>query len=1134
MKKIILSLVSLFLMLSLVSVVSATDRYVATSCTGEPTPCYTTIQAAINDAATSGDTINVAAGTYAEAVTIDKSITLLGAKANVDPRGGAWTGDISIINPGTGNWGVDIQASDVIFNGFEVTGGVYGIYIGSTDASNIEIMYNDLHDNSKYGCQPIGIGVTVSDITISKNYFHHNSRNGLKMVDVTDCVVDSNEFAHNGFGTTATKPEYKYGIFLEDQRYNNPIYSPAIRNTFTNNIFHDNNLGAINMEVMGNAVGSYWTSTEFLEDTVVHNNNFYGDSSVWGINVDNDYNDDGTQDGFGPISTVDAENNYWGDVTGPYHATTNPSGQGNKVSDNVDYDPFLKCIVGAADDGILNVPSECSTIQAAIDAANPGNTINVAAGTYTEGLSISKSIHLIGENKDTVIIDATSKAYGIGITGDNVEIEGLTVKYATNYNIHSSHNTGFNIHNVHVIGQGQFTGNSGGIDLNNAPNSIVDNVISEQNSKNGISILASNNVQLSNFVVDYNGQSQGWAGVAVYTYNINAPGSSGDSSVLISGTNTISNNPMGIYLEDYPTYTITPTVTGTTTFDSNQVSLLSLGYGTVTNLDQFAKDLGLWARITGSEPTLPNVKAYFKTKEDACTAALGSSSPDTSVIFDLSENNYFVCNGLKIQPAIDDATAGDTINVAAGTYTENVVIDKSLILQGAGSGVTTIDGGSAGNGITITTGGISAIQRLEIKDLRITNAAYGIRTAGTGLFKYFTFENLVIDLNTDRGIELHNNFNIEDIKIISCQITNNGGQGIRTASNVILNGMTITDSNLDQNTYGIYLQGTISDVTILGSTFNDQINYGAYMTETGPLNGLTIEDSEFNNNVVGLMVWNVQDNADITITNTQFNNNDKWGVLIWGDSLTNVLITGSEVLNNDQLNLGYAGLDFYTYAETAASMDVVVRYTNIDGQVAGIGLKNRAPAGTGVVDARYNWWGDVSGPYHPESWTYNGDTITNPLGLGDKVTNYVLYDPWIGQGGMVTGGGWIMSPAGAYTADPELSGKATFGFVSMYKKGAAVPTGKTQFNFQVADLNFHSDSYDWLVIAGAKAMYKGTGTINDAGNYGFMLSAIDNDIDMFRIKIFDKATDTVIYDNKVDGEDGTVVAGGRIVIHKKK
>lgn len=154
----------------------------------------------------------------------------------------------------------------------------------------------------------------------------------------------------------------------------------------------------------------------------------------------------------------------------------------------------------------------------------------------------------------------------------------------------------------------------------------------------------------------------------------------------------------------------------------------------------------------------------------------------------------------------------------------------------------------------------------------------------------------------------------------------------------------------------------------------------------------------------------------------------------------------------------------------------------------------------------------------------------------------VAYDP---EAGFVTGGGFIDSPEEAYQPDQTLVGKAKFGFVSKYKKGATTPTGQTEFNFKVADLNFHSGSYDWLVVAGHKAMYKGTGTINGEGNYGFLLSAIDaaltpsSDIDKFRIKIWDKDNaDALIYDNQVgagDNEDPTTdIGGGSIVIHKGK
>ncbi len=164
-------------------------------------------------------------------------------------------------------------------------------------------------------------------------------------------------------------------------------------------------------------------------------------------------------------------------------------------------------------------------------------------------------------------------------------------------------------------------------------------------------------------------------------------------------------------------------------------------------------------------------------------------------------------------------------------------------------------------------------------------------------------------------------------------------------------------------------------------------------------------------------------------------------------------------------------------------------------------------------------------------------TITDAAGESATATfqYVVIYDP---NGGFVTGGGWINSPAGAYTPDPSLTGKATFGFVSKYQKGANVPTGNTEFQFKVANLNFKSTSYQWLVIAGSKAQFKGVGTINGAGEYGFMLTAIDGSPDKFRIKIWDMATGEIVYDNMLGAADTddpiTAIGGGSIVIHKEK
>ena len=151
----------------------------------------------------------------------------------------------------------------------------------------------------------------------------------------------------------------------------------------------------------------------------------------------------------------------------------------------------------------------------------------------------------------------------------------------------------------------------------------------------------------------------------------------------------------------------------------------------------------------------------------------------------------------------------------------------------------------------------------------------------------------------------------------------------------------------------------------------------------------------------------------------------------------------------------------------------------------------------------------------------------------------VIYDP---SAVFVTGGRWIDSPVGAYLPDPSLTGKSNFGFISKYKKGKSVPSGQTRFQFKTANFSFRSGTYEWLVITKHKAMYKGTGTINNAGNYGFQLTAIDAALtpstsdDLFRIRIWDKDKyDLLVYDNQVGENDPnadptTAIGGGNIKI----
>jgi hypothetical protein len=168
--------------------------------------------------------------------------------------------------------------------------------------------------------------------------------------------------------------------------------------------------------------------------------------------------------------------------------------------------------------------------------------------------------------------------------------------------------------------------------------------------------------------------------------------------------------------------------------------------------------------------------------------------------------------------------------------------------------------------------------------------------------------------------------------------------------------------------------------------------------------------------------------------------------------------------------------------------------------------------------------------------------VTNPNYVGSDDELFVIYDA---SAGFVTGGGWIDSPTGAYAANPALTGKANFGFVSKYQKGSNVPTGNTEFQFQAGNLNFKSTSFQWLVISSTtQAQFKGTGTINGQGTYNFLVTAIDGDnfagankkSDAFRIKITD-AAGNVVYDNMLGADETSAAAqnisGGSIQIQSK-
>jgi len=71
-----------------------------------------------------------------------------------------------------------------------------------------------------------------------------------------------------------------------------------------------------------------------------------------------------------------------------------------------------------------------SSIQAAIDEADDGDTIYIYPGIYQENLHIDKSIHLIGQERDTTIIDGSYSGDVITVAAEDVTIQELTIQHS--------------------------------------------------------------------------------------------------------------------------------------------------------------------------------------------------------------------------------------------------------------------------------------------------------------------------------------------------------------------------------------------------------------------------------------------------------------------------------------------------------------------------------------------------------------------------------------------------------------------------------------------------------------------------------------------------------------------------------
>src|SRR5262245_3827106 len=217
---------------------------------------YSTIQSAIN-AASSGDTISVAAGTYNESVNLNKRLTIVGSglsncivapnPTNTDVisigSGGSSSSidGFTITSASPARTPVNIQGSNVTVTNSKISGGLFGVQLFgvSNNISNNEI-YNPLHH---------GVLIWANNNDVANNNIHNCPENGLQVQSGNqgnlvrgNTISNCGQYGMHISGTQTTILSNTItnnagGIILDQGANANSIYSNTINDNTDRAIF---------------------------------------------------------------------------------------------------------------------------------------------------------------------------------------------------------------------------------------------------------------------------------------------------------------------------------------------------------------------------------------------------------------------------------------------------------------------------------------------------------------------------------------------------------------------------------------------------------------------------------------------------------------------------------------------------------------------------------------------------------------------------------------------------------------------------------------------------------------------------------------------------------------------------------